>query len=195
MILLAGDKYHPASVVEAGMTAALGVAVPDSLLSLEGQSLDGVDVLVVAKSNARSPEITDPWLTPDLDAALHRYVDGGGLLLVIHSGTVGYPVGTAMRTMTGGAFLRHPEQCEVELVPLAGESFTVWDEHYFVESDPGLDVFLVSRSASGEQAAGWTKSVGQGRVYVLTPGHTESCWASPGFQGLVRHALHWATGP
>jgi type 1 glutamine amidotransferase len=102
--------------------------------------------------------------------------------------------------MTGGAFVHHPESCDVtmsstgeQFASLRLEPFTVFDEHYFVGTDEGLDLFLESRSVNGVQPAGWTKTFGKGRVFVLTPGHFEGVWSHPSFQELLRKGFEWVT--
>jgi type 1 glutamine amidotransferase len=79
--------------------------------------------------------------------------------------------------------------------PLTKEvaAFTVRDEHYFMAmNDVAVDVFLHSRSEHGVQPAGWTRSEGEGRVCVLTPGHNLEVWLHPSFQKLLLNALRWS---
>ena len=197
--VVCGDKGHPCKQITRGLEAAVpGMFEFDPVGALASDTLDDTALLVVAKSNAPYANNGTPWLTPEDGELVRKFVSTGGGLLVLHAGTVGNPPGTAMRSLVGGAFHHHAEICDVSLEPVEGhplaqgvEPSTVWDEHYFVDTDEGIDVFLYSRSPEGVQPAGWTKTVGQGRVYVLTPGHTEAAWVHPGFQDLIRRGLSW----
>jgi len=157
-------------------------------------------LVVLAKANINSAADRHPWLSVDSQNAFQDYVQGGGGLLVVHAGTAGYQELSGLRRLTGGRFLQHPDQCEVDLIPRPGHPivagvnpFMVRDEHYFMAlEDHAAEVFLHSQSAHGIQPAGWTRPEGRGRVCVLTPGHTEEAWRHPMFQLLLQNALHWA---
>lgn len=199
MPVVCGDNGHPCDQITRGLKAVLPerfAIAPMGALSADG--LDGAALLVVAKSNAAYANNGTPWLGAEDGERVQEFVTNGGGLLVLHAGTVGNPPGTAMRSLVGGAFHHHAEICDVSLEPVAGHPLaqglkpaTVWDEHYIVDTDAGIEVFLHSRSPEGVQPAGWTKSVGQGRVFVLTPGHTEAAWSAPAFQELLRRGVAW----
>jgi type 1 glutamine amidotransferase len=57
--------------------------------------------------------------------------------------------------------------------------------------DGPLDVFAITHSEHGEQAGGWRRTEGAGRVVVLTPGHNQAIWLHPSFQTLILNALRW----
>jgi type 1 glutamine amidotransferase len=155
-------------------------------------------LVVVAKANQRCAADRRPWLTPETQSIFREFVRRGGGLLIVHGGAC-YKDLPEMRGVAGGAFLRHPEQCAVTIEPQAGSPltadvrpFTVFDEHYEMALDaPDAEVFLRSRSEHGVQPAGWTRTEGDGRVCVLTPGHNLEVWLHPGFQAILRHALKW----
>ncbi len=155
------------------------------------------DAIVLAKLNVKSPHDSSPWVNESQEQLIKGFVDSGGGLLVIHAGTVGYQSAPMVRALTGGAFQHHPEACSVELTPAAhqltagGASFSVYDEHYFVEIDKDVEVFLTSHSIHGVQPAGWVKTAGRGRICTLTPGHESTVWGQESFQGLLHNALSW----
>jgi len=192
--VVAGDQYHPAETVIDGLKQAAGplVTMVDGPLDLSA------DVLVLAKLNVKSPTDPAPWTDDATDARVRDFVESGGGLLVIHAGTVGYQPAPAIHSMTGGAFIHHPEACAVTVRALGSHQitvgmadFTVHDEHYFVDYDQSGDVFLTSTSIHGEQPAGWAKTIGAGRVCVITPGHFEAVWRAADFQRLLSNALRW----
>ena len=177
--------------VAGGQELAFEQAQDGPLLGLE----PNISAIVLAKLNVCSELDQNLWANPATDSLIRTFVEEGNGLLVIHAGTVGYQEAKAIRAMTGGAFLHHPEACQVSIEPESSDgevlSFQVHDEHYFVELDPEQDVFLKSISAYGEQPAGWRRRFGLGRVSVITPGHFQAVWDHPQFQNLLRIELDW----
>jgi type 1 glutamine amidotransferase len=117
------------------------------------------------------------------------------------SGLAGYDQLMVLRGLMGGVFIRHPPQCPVTVEPRAGHAlaaggatFTVADEHYFIDlDDDQADVFLTTASEHGTQPGGWTRTEGAGRVCVLTPGHNVEVWLDPSYQVIIQNALRWVT--
>lgn len=138
----------------------------------------------------------------DRYGSLVRYVEGGGGLLVIHAGTVGYKDFEPMLSLVGGVFISHPEQCIVTAeitrnnqITAGCSGFSVTDEHYFVEiHDPAIDIYLSTSSHNGSQPGGWVKEHGKGRVCVLTPGHNLEVWQNQEFRSLLRNSIIWCAG-
>jgi type 1 glutamine amidotransferase len=54
-------------------------------------------------------------------------------------------------------------------------------------------VFLTTTSEHGTQPGGWTRTEGEGRVCVLTPGHNLEVWLQPSFQALLLNTLRWCS--
>jgi uncharacterized protein len=204
ILVLCDDKWHPARVVRQGL----------SILPLEGgewhfiedvrefdpASLAAYATVILSKSNNVSAADEAPWMTEAVQAAFDGYVEGGGGLLAIHSGTAGYAQAPVLRRLLGGVFVQHPPQCPVEVAPQAGHplcagssAFTLLDEHYFMAlDDPQAQVFLTTTSEHGSQPGGWLRTQGAGRVCVLTPGHNLPVWQHPSFQALLGNALDWS---
>jgi len=198
ILVICGDRYHPADEVIAGLSQA-GSGDFSFQETLNGLELDsGYSAVVLAKMNVVSSIDSSPWASLEFDTRLDDFVSRGNGLLIVHAGTVGYRDLPAIRSMASGSFIRHPESCEVTLEPNRDHpltsgvpSFSVHDEHYFVDFDEGADVFLLARSEHGIQHAGWTKTHGEGKVCVLTPGHFSHVWMNPSFQVLIRRGLEW----
>ena len=138
-------------------------------------------------------------MTDEVQVAFANYVRKGNGLLAIHSGTAGYQEMPVLRSLLGGVFTHHPEQCLVAIEAKSGHPlttgvslFALKDEHYFMEvDDPRPDIFLTTRSEHGEQPGGWRRAEGIGRVAVLTPGHNLEVWLHPSYQALMLNALRW----
>ena len=205
VMVLCGDVWHPAEMVQLGLGALGGSRYAFEFVT-QGDSwspalLEKYPVVVVAKANHLSTEDRRPWLTEEKQGAIQGFVRQGGGMLLLHGG-VGYKDLPAMRAVAGGAFMRHPDQGPVTVVPqtdhplTAGvKTFTMLDEHYFMAVDaPDAEVFLRSYSEHGIQPAGWRRQDHSGRVVVLTPGHNPAVWMHPDFQTLLGNSLAWVAG-
>ena len=156
-------------------------------------------VVILTKSNNVSSADRTGWMTDTVQTAFAEYVRNGNGLLAIHSGTADYDQAPVLRSLLGGVFAHHPEQCPVTVNPHPGHPlsagsapFTLTDEHYFMAFDDSqADVFVTTTSVHGEQPGGWRQVKGDGRVAVLTPGHNLEVWLHPSFQTLVLNCLRW----
>lgn len=203
-LVLCDDQWHPAETVRRGLCALNHSPVEFEFLT-DGNKwtpalLKNFPLVVVAKANHNCATNQNPWLTTETQSTFREFVTAGGGLLLLHAGTC-YKDIPVMRSVTGGAFLSHPEQCSVTVEPKNGhaltagmDAFTEIDEHYFMMLDTtDADVFLHSRSAHGIQPAGWTRTEAAGRICALTPGHNLAVWLNPQFQNLLVNALVWTT--
>ncbi len=202
-LVLCDDYWHPARTPRAGLAG----------LERHGFAFDWIEhagewsaermceypLVVLTKANNVSASDQRPWMTDAVQAGFAEYVAQGGGLLVIHSGSAGYAELPMLRGLLGGVFLHHPPQCQVTVEPRAGHPlaigsapFTLVDEHYFMAfDDASADVCLSTVSEHGAQPGGWTRTVGAGRVCLLTPGHNLEVWLHPSYQQIIRNALGW----
>ncbi|MFL5735592.1 MAG: ThuA domain-containing protein [Chloroflexia bacterium] len=203
VLVLCGDYWHPPRNAREGL-APLGADdfVFDWIEDAHewpAERMAGYPVIVLAKSNNASSVDRTPWVTPEVESAFRDYVQRGGGLLVVHSGSSEYSEAPVLRGLLGGVFASHPRQCPVTVQPVAAhpvtagvDPFTVFDEHYFMEmDDTGAEVSLTTTSEHGAQPGGWTRTEGEGRVCLLTPGHNLEVWLHPCYQTLLRNALRW----
>jgi len=203
VLVLCDDIWHPARTVRAGLEplAAAGFSFEwiEHAGAWSASNMAAYPLVILTKSNNISSADETPWATAAVASAFLDYVRSGNGLVVIHSGSAGYQDFPGLRGLMGGAFVSHPPQCPVSVLPkpehllsAGSEPFTLVDEHYVVSlDDPGADIFLTTISAHGQQPGGWTRSEGAGRVCVLTPGHNLEVWLHPAYQALVRNALCW----
>lgn len=203
VLVFCDDRWHLASVVKSGleplMNEGFEFVFKENMIDLTMDLLEQFPVIILAKSNNFSSTDTTEWATEEAQKIFESYVQNGGGLLAVHSGTAGYREASIIRGILGGVFTHHPEQCPVTLEAVGEhaitdgfEPFTLRDEHYFMEIDnDDLCVFLTSISQHGEQPAGWTRTHGKGKVCVLTHGHNLNVWLHPSFQLLLRNSLNW----
>jgi type 1 glutamine amidotransferase len=204
-LVLCGDAWHPAAMVRRGFAPLANSDFAFEFVTdgrrCSSKLMDEFPLVVVAKANHVDATNQQSWLTGETQSVFQHFARNGGGLLLLHAGTC-YRDLPMMRSVTGGAFLSHPEPCAVTIEPKVGHpltagvnAFTELDEHYFMAFDgTDRDVFAWSQSVHGKQPAGWLRSEGRGRVCALTPGHNLEVWLNPEFQKLLSNALHWAAG-
>jgi len=205
VLVLCDDYYHPAKVVRDGLGSmkdeCFSFDFIDNANDWSAERMAQYPVVILSKSDSISQTDQHSWMSAETQQAFVDYVRQGKGLLAIHSGTAGYKEKTALRKLLGGVFDQHPAQCPVTVEPdlnhplAAGSApFTVKDEHYFMLMDrEDLNVFMISKSEHGQQPAGWTRTEGEGRVCVLTPGHNLEVWTQPAFQAVIKNTLNWCS--
>ncbi len=202
-LVLCDDYWHPARTPRTGLApleeAGFAFDWIENAGDWSAERMAEYPLVVLTKSNNVSSSDRSPWVTDEVQAAFRDYVRRGNGLLVIHSGSAEYRDRPVLRGVLGGVFASHPPQCPVTVEPRADHPltagstpFTLVDEHYMMEMDDAqVDVFLTTRSEHGVQPGGWTRTEGDGRVCVLTPGHNLPVWLHPSYQTLIRNALRW----
>jgi uncharacterized protein len=203
VLVLCDDEWHPARIPREGLDALQQNGFTfdwiENAHDWSAERMASYPLVILTKSNNFSFSDHNAWMTDDVQEAFANHIRKGCGLLAIHSGTAGYEQTPVLRSLLGGVFTHHPEQCPVVMEPKAGHplttgvnSFTLADEHYHMAmDDPQADIFLTTRSEHGEQPGGWRRSEGAGRVAVLTPGHNLDVWQHPGFQALLLNSLRW----
>lgn len=203
ILVICDDRWHPASVVREGLTPLAGAGFSFDFVERandwSAEAMGEYPLVLFTKANNAAADDETPWVDEKVEQAFVHYVQRGGGLLVVHSGTAGYRETTTLRALFGGVFTRHPKQCPVEVQPLKGHplcrdsaAFKLVDEHYFMElDDEGADVFMQTQSEHGTQPGGWTRSKGRGKVCVLSPGHNLEVWLHPSYQALLSNAIHF----
>lgn len=202
-LVICDDKWHPAATPRTGLGALGDCGFEfdwiENAHEWSAVRMAEYPLVVLTKSNNVSATDHTQWVTPAVEAAFVDYVQRGNGLLAIHSGTAEYRDLAVIRGLLGGVFVKHPPQCPVTIEPQPGHpltqgsaAFTIKDEHYFMELDDAhAEVFLTTTSEHGVQPGGWTRTVGTGRVCVLTPGHNVEVWLHPSYQRLILNALRW----
>ena len=202
-LVLCGDKWHPPQIARNGLDALQGNEFTfdwmEDAQDWSPKIMMTYPLVILTKSNHISVTDQTEWMTDTVQAALSEFVLQGNGLLAIHSGTAEYEQKPLLRGLLGGVFIHHPEQCMVTVNPHKGHPlcsgstpFTMKDEHYFMAlDDQQADVFMTTTSENGEQPGAWRREVGNGRVVILTPGHTMEVWLHPSFQALLFNSLCW----
>lgn len=221
ILVLCDDVWHPAEVIQRGLSSFeknmritnqpfdyefdFVMAAKDILTP---EFIQQYPLIICCKSNNVIAANSAPWfentVTEVMGKEFRDYVENGGGFLAIHSGNVFLGNGDGVEEYTdfvGNRFLSHPLRCEVLLKKIkehpimenVADSFWIRDEHYKIELlAKDADIFLSSSSKEGGiEPAGYTRTFGNGRLCVLTPGHTLSVWENPEFQKILNNAINW----
>jgi type 1 glutamine amidotransferase len=137
------------------------------------------------------------------DAALTRlddFVSGGGGILAIHSATASFKKSQRYSEILGGRFIGHGPVENFEVRSRKYDifngiaSFTITDELYIHELQPGVDVHFTAEHEGNEVPAVWTHRYGAGKVCYAVPGHTTASMRHPAMQEILRRGLKWVCG-
>lgn len=212
ILLICDDYWHPAEVIEKGVLPLLEghevELVKDAKDILTPEMISQYPLIINCKGNNLTSGNPNSWLEDGVTEVSGKefceYVENGGVLLSTHAGNSFSDGGEGVREMTtliGNRFVNHPPRCEVILHKekehpimdgIKGDVVTR-DEHYQLEIlQEDLDIFMTSTSLPGQkQFAGYTKTVGKGKVCVFIPGHNLSVWMNPDIQKIFKNAVKW----
>jgi len=222
VLVLCDDYWHPGQTVIDGIVPlkkegfTLDIIV--DAMDFKPEMLQNYPVVLLSKCDEISAQNKKSWKTPEVQKAFIEYVEDGGGLLVIHTGTVAGAQTVELDKLIGCRFTYHPAQTTVLVQPLKPhpitqgvESFWEMDEHYHLELlQEDMDILFASYSPPlGEESkydedeyhnypaylslSGYVRSQGKGRVCVLTPGHNPAVWLQENFRRTLKNALHWLT--
>jgi type 1 glutamine amidotransferase len=220
VLLLCDDYWHPGQVPVDGVKPleqhGFRFDIITDTNNFEPETLADYPIVLLCKCDEVSPQNRTSWKTENVQRAFINYVENGGGLLVVHSGTVAGEQTQALDALIGCRFTYHPHDCPVTVQPLkphpvteGAGMFCEVDEHYRLEILAN-DVDIIMASYSPPQGlaekydedpynnspacicpAGYVRTQGKGRICVLTPGHHLSVWHNPHFQRTLSNALHW----
>jgi type 1 glutamine amidotransferase len=124
VLVLCGDYYHPARIAREGLSVLEDNEFTfDWMEDAREVSLDILvryPLIILTKSNNISSTDQTSWMTDTIQTALYEYVHNGNGLFAIHSGTAEYEQKPILRSLLGGVFTHHPEQCAVTVTPHIG---------------------------------------------------------------------------
>jgi type 1 glutamine amidotransferase len=187
---------------------------------LPWDSLRDFRALIMVKENRTMPaESNAVWATPKHEAAIAAFAAAGGALIGLHNGLASYDTDGAYFNTVRGSFQYHPKEhprfqvralggatggappgaprgAEAAAHPLlAGfATFELTDEMYFVRVDSARTMRLLElfHPDYGNSCAAWAHTVGSGRVFCFTPGHTTEVLNNAGYRGFLERGLRWA---
>jgi len=204
---LLGDVHHENSVITACLNAAFGdeIIITEKAEDIPWDDFDNQAALYISAKETNTSPLPDgtieQWITPEREEALYRFVENGGAALFLHSGLVGFNIGSLYHELTGGVFIEHPPITAVTYVPVKRdhpimkeiECFTGADEKYFCHINVSkVDVIMAGEdSVHAGNITGWCREIGKGRTVSLTPGHTFEIAQNPNMVKLLQNAANW----
>ena len=134
-------------------------------------------------------------------ARLDEFVSDGGGVLGIHTATASFKNQLPYFEILGGRFTSHGPIETIHIKPVAESeifagipAFTIKDELYIHELQPGIEAHFTTTSQGEQIPAVWTYHYGKGRVCYAMPGHrTETMW-NPIYQEVLQRGLNWVCG-
>ena len=179
------------------------------------ESLDTLDLIVFLQT-------TGNIFGDEQKQAIEQFVEKGGGLLTIHSGTVTENDWKWYIDNLGAVFIGHPPVQEGKLIiedrnHPSTDFFpdSVWiieDEWYFFDRNPREDVHVLISidelsndvdnnkwfdrvdQRMGDHPLVWYKYVGQGRIFQTALGHPEELYSDPFFIKHLKGAIFWTAG-
>lgn len=155
--------------------------------------------------------ITMSEITAEQVKGLEAAVRAGTGLAGWHGGIVdSFRSNTDYNFMTGGQFVSHPGNAvdhRIEIVsdhPIV-EGLTRFDlntEQYYVHADPTNNVLATTTFRAhpdfpwiegATMPAVWTRTWGDGKVFVCTPGHSVADLETPEIRTIIERGLLWAS--
>jgi len=223
VLLLCDDYWHPGQIPIDGVAPLANKDLQfDTITNAKDFTVDmlsNYSVVLLAKCDEVSREDKTSWKTEAVQRAFISYVENGGGLLVVHSGTVSGSQTEALDMLIGCRFVFHPNACPVTVQPIKPhpvtegvEMFCETDEHYrlkIIANDADVLIASYSPPQGVEEKykedpynntpayicpAGYVRAQGKGRVCVLTPGHLLPVWRNPQYQRTIANALKWCCG-
>jgi hypothetical protein len=135
-------------------------------------------------------------------AALDRldaFVKNGGGVLAVHSATASFKDQAHYFEILGGRFVGHGAVEHFEIKQVRDDvfggigNFTVKDELYLHELQPGIEVHFTARHEGQDVPVVWTYRYGKGKVCYAVPGHTAESMKHPALQEILRRGLQWVS--
>ncbi|SHM55939.1 ThuA domain-containing protein [Gracilibacillus kekensis] len=188
ILAVLGDYYHRKDWAIQALESA--ITSMEETIEIEYSTVDQLvenvagnpDAVILFAENRINPEdeTVRTWMDEEEASVIARYVENGGGWLAWHSGLASYDNVQNYTSMLHGYFKYHPpEHQQVTYYPKPnselvdkGSSFSILDEHYFVECDETrTNVFLITESVDGSSIGGWNHRFGKGNVVCLIPAH------------------------
>jgi type 1 glutamine amidotransferase len=195
-----------AAVADAARRIDLRPLITDDAAVLDDDVLARVAVVVLAHANGR-------FATSEQFAALARFVDDGGGLLLLHAAVGDWQPSTPwLADAVGARFVGHsllPGTEVATIVRRRPHALTRRlphavhiDDELYAFSDVPRGATVLASFAQGTRVGGaleltmpgehpvlWTKTMGRGDVVVFTPGHVASTWQAPWMGPLLEDSL------
>lgn len=196
----------------------------DPSILANAADMSGYEALVFNTRRENIPDFGDLALSTAEQDGLKKFISSGKGFVCLHISTCLPKAWPGYHEITGGGWVTgtsfHPPYGDFTVnVSAPGHpgvrgvsDFKTTDELYMgLALGDGNDVFLTGDAPDGTHPwgperklmpmsggtfpLGWTRTYGEGKVFVLLLGHDGRSFQTPAFQQLVLNGVGWATGP
>lgn len=202
VLLVSAGWVHPSYRARALLRGALaelaGYAFDEvsTLAQAVRRPLSAYDALVLYYHHRNVP-----LAAADLDA-FRAFVHGGGGVVAVHSATASYKPTPGYCQILGGCFAGHGPVTRLEISPARDDdpvfggipAFTVKDELYLHTLQPDIQVHFHAQHEARRVPVVWTRTVGNGRVCYICPGHRAASMRHPSVRAILHRGLRWVSG-
>lgn len=186
-------RYAP-WLATAIFTSGINLTYTETTADLNSENLNKYDGLVIYANHE--------YLSPDQEAAMKAFVEGGKGLIPLHSATGCFKNSDWYITTIGGQFASHGEAEFTGKILKADHpimqginEFTTGDETYVHQRiNDDMEVLMVREENGKSEPYTWVRNVGKGRVFYTAYGHDERTWQNLDFLNLVKNGILWAVG-
>lgn len=120
VLVLCNDYWHPGKVIEDGLNRLnldYDFDFYNRVLTVDPTDYTTYDTIILARGDnlerSREEKLFNPWITDEIIGELTSFVEAGGSLFAIHSGTAEYNAYPKLKALLGGLFTSHPDQCRI----------------------------------------------------------------------------------
>ena len=195
----------------------------DASVLADGAEMEGYDALVFNTRRENVADFGNWAMEPGECEGMAKYIRSGKGFVCIHISTCLSATWPEYHEITGGGWISgtsyHPPYGEFTVKVSQGghpgvagvSDFVTNDELYMgLAYGEGNDIFLTGDSeegtwpwgpnrdpkfmAGGTYPLAWTRSYGDGKVFVLLLGHDGRSFETPEFQRIVLNGVEWAAG-
>jgi uncharacterized protein len=196
----------------------------DASVLARAADMAGYDALVFNTRREALPDQPDLTLSTAEQVGLKNFIRSGKGFVCLHISTCQPKAWPEYHEITGGGWITgtsfHPPYGEFTVnVKASGHpvvrgvsDFKTTDELYMgLALGQGNEVFITADAADGTHPwgperqpkpmpggtfpLGWTRTYGDGKVFVLLLGHDGRSFQTPAFQQLVLNGVDWAAAP
>jgi uncharacterized protein len=195
----------------------------DASVLADSARMSGYDALVFNTRRENLPDFGEWALAKDQQEGMKRFINSGKGFVCIHISTCLSNAWPDYHDITGGGWITgtsfHPPYGQFTVNVSNAQhpgvrgvaDFGTNDELYMgLAIKDGNDVFITGTAGDGTYPwgpdrqptfmpggtypLGWTRTYGQGKVFVLLLGHDGQSFQTPEFQRIVLNGVAWATG-
>ncbi|HSI78519.1 MAG TPA: PVC-type heme-binding CxxCH protein, partial [Lunatimonas sp.] len=200
ILFLGHDSEHHDSgrfapwLATAIFSSGINLTYTESTADLNPENLSKFDGLLIYANHEH--------LSPDQEAAMKSFLEGGKGLIPLHSATGCFKNSDWYINTIGGQFASHGEGEFTGKIVKADHpimhginEFTTGDETYVHQRiNEDMEVLMVREENGKSEPYSWVRNVGEGRVFYTAYGHDERTWQNLDFLNLVKNGILWAVG-